>query len=307
MSSFRILVTGAQGIIGRHSVKYIRNLGHEVHEVSRHAVEQESPRFRFAHQGDLLDPEFSGALIKQIRPTHLLHLAWTTEHGKFWEDPANRDWYDASIRLIRAFSDAGGRRLVVAGTCAEYDWQSAALRTGKCLEFDSELGGQSLYGQTKNKLRSVIKTEFDISFAWGRVFFPYGPGENVNRLIPHVISSLLQRKTVAMGPGTDIRDFIATADAGAAFAKLLLSEVQGAVNIASGEGYAISEIAEKIARKLGHVEMLKFGARPARPDDPPYLVGDNQRLVREVGYSDFTNIDQGLDIAIEWWRTHLAR
>ena len=57
-----------------------------------------------------------------IRPEVLIHLAWYAEHGKYWTSPENVRWVEASLALLRGFAAAGGRRVVMAGTCAEYEW-----------------------------------------------------------------------------------------------------------------------------------------------------------------------------------------
>lgn len=304
MAKHRILITGASGIIGRQTLKYLENPDAEIHVVSRQR-DPSFPRNVSIHTGDILAPTFTSNLVKRIKPTHLLHLAWTTKHGAFWEDPENQDWYRASCHLASEFVTYGGRRLVIAGTCAEYDWTSETIRQSECTEFETPLAASNLYGQTKNKLREYLADNLDISFGWGRVFFPYGPYENHSRLIPHVITSLLQEHSVKIGPGTDIRDFMSTYDAGMAFAKFLMSETQGAVNIATGEGHSIAEIAQKIACKLNKSDLLEIGALPPRPMDPPYLVGDNTRLVKEVGMSEFMSIDSGLEKSINWWKSRL--
>ena len=67
----RVLVTGAGGFIGRRVVPLLERAGHEVHRA----------------EGDLLDPATAPRLIESARPSHLLHLAWYTKHGLFWEAP----------------------------------------------------------------------------------------------------------------------------------------------------------------------------------------------------------------------------
>ena len=64
-------------------------------------------------------------LIEEVRPSHLLHFAWETRHGYFWQAPENQIWAEATVDLARAFKDAGGRRAVFAGSCAEYDWAAS--------------------------------------------------------------------------------------------------------------------------------------------------------------------------------------
>ncbi len=78
---------------------------------------------------DLLDGRETEAVLSRVQPTHLLHFAWYTVPGRYWTAPDNLRWTEASLRLLRAFEAHGGRRVVMAGTCAEYDW-----RYGYCSE-----------------------------------------------------------------------------------------------------------------------------------------------------------------------------
>ena len=61
-------------------------------------------------------------LIKEIQPTHIIHLAWYTEHGKFWNSEKNEDWMNASIKLFQIFKKYDGKRFISAGTkeCGRY-------------------------------------------------------------------------------------------------------------------------------------------------------------------------------------------
>lgn len=112
-----ILVTGASGFIGRAVVPLLAARGDTIHAVSRSAPRPPGDGVRW-HQADLLVDDV-GALLDDIRPSHLLHLAWYTVNGKFCTAEENRLWVDASLRLLRAFAVNGGRRAVVAGSCAE--------------------------------------------------------------------------------------------------------------------------------------------------------------------------------------------
>jgi nucleoside-diphosphate-sugar epimerase len=282
----RALVTGACGFIGRHAVAALRERDFEVHTVSRRAGAAD-------HVDDLSDPR---ALLARVRPTHLLHLAWYVEHGAFWSARENLDWVARSALLLRAFE---GERFVGAGTCAEYDWTAAA---GVLAEGVSPLGPATLYGVCKDAVRRVGEASRD-GFAWGRVFFPYGAGEAPGRLVASVARSVLAGEPALCSSGDAVRDFIHVSDVGAAFAALLDSDVRGAVNIGSGEGVRIAEVARRTAALAGDAGLLRLGAIPDRADDPPQLVAAVRRLRDEVGFAARTSLDEGLAEAVAGWRT----
>ena len=88
----KTLVTGASGFIGRHSLPLLLKAGHEVHAVS---LKKKNPIISGVnwHQADLKSYSQTKKLFADIRPTHLLHFAWTTEPGSFWDDLENKKWH----------------------------------------------------------------------------------------------------------------------------------------------------------------------------------------------------------------------
>src|SRR3974390_723916 len=99
----RVLLTGASGFIGSECLPFLAARGYDVHVLARKpawdgALPLQSLHY---HQCDLLDQDCE-ALLAEIQPTHLLHLAWYAEHGKFWSALENLDWVAASLRLVRA-------------------------------------------------------------------------------------------------------------------------------------------------------------------------------------------------------------
>jgi len=277
----RILVTGATGLIGRHAVAALVSRGLDVHAVARTKPETSLPGVTW-YECDLLQ---TNPCTSDLHATHLLHLAWVTEHGKFWNAPENRDWQDASKSLISAFQKQGGQRVVMAGSCAEYDWND--LGDGICREGITPLNPHTLYGQVKVETQTWLADFADhtgLSQAWGRVFLLFGAGEYPNRLVPSIVHALAAGDEAKCSSGTQVRDFMDAQEVGHAFAELLMSDVEGAVNVASGVPRSIGEVAKALGEIAGHPDLVKLGALPDRPDDPPVLVADVARLKNEVGY-----------------------
>ena len=297
----RVLVTGASGFVGRHAIEPLRKAGCDVHAVSR--TPRQSLHGERWHTADLFEPASRRELLRSAAPERLLHLAWTVEHGRFWHDPANRGWLEMTSTFAEEFADAGGQRLVAAGTCAEYDW--SALAGQSCQELTTPCRPHTLYGETKHQLRLRLEAfaqRREVGFAWGRVFHLFGPGEHRERLVPAVALALLDERPAATGPGTVTRDFMDVRDAGAAFVALLLSDVGGPVNIASGAPTTIAGLAETLADGVGRRDLLSVGSLPERGGDPPVLYADVNRLVREVLFHPTHPQGEALQDALNWWR-----
>jgi nucleoside-diphosphate-sugar epimerase len=293
----RVLVTGASGLIGSHVLAPLLARGFEVYAVTRRGLMTEDvPVYRV----DLFDEKAAGALIRDVKPTHLLHLAWYAEHGRFWTAPENLRWVRASLALLEAFADEGGLRAVTAGSCAEYD-----SKPGFCSELVTRLDPTTLYGASKKALYGITDAycrQIGLSWAWGRIFFLYGPGEHPNRLVSSVIRAMLHGERAETTHGEQLRDFMHVADVADAFAALVDTEVQGPVNIASGKPVRVKEVVMRIAELVGRRDLLHVGALADRPGDPKTLIADTERLRTEIGWVPRIELEDGLHATIEWWR-----
>jgi nucleoside-diphosphate-sugar epimerase len=292
----RVLVTGAGGFIGHHCLRYLEAAGFEVHAVSRRPRSGQTAW----HSADLLEPGSAARLIAHIRPTHLLNLAWCTEPGRYWTSLDNARWLATAVELQLAFAENGGVRAVHAGTCAEYDWSA-----GVCVEGTTPLAPRTFYGQCKRALLLVVREiaqQTKSSFAWGRLFFLYGPGERAERLVPQVIRGLAAGEEVPCTAGEQERDFLYVEDAAAAFAALLSSDVEGEINIASGQAIKVKEFVERIADRFQRRSLVRFGALPIAAEEPSVLAADVTRLREHVRFVPRFGLDEGLERSIRWWQ-----
>lgn len=298
----RVLVTGATGFIGRGTLEPLVTSGMEVHAVSSHGAPADAPAGVHWHVADLLAPG-AEAKLAALQATHLLHLAWYAEPGRFWRSPDNMDWVSASLRVIRAFAEAGGRRLVVAGTCAEYEWGDDTV----CVENRTRTRPATLYGAAKHGLRTVAAAyadEVGLSMAWGRVFFVFGPHEHPARLAGSVAAALVTGREALCSHGDQVRDFLYAPELAAAFVALLTSEVTGPVNMGSGEPLRVRDLIEALARAAGRPDLVRLGARPS-PNEPARLTADVTRLRDEVGWTRSISLDEAAARTVAWWREQL--
>jgi nucleoside-diphosphate-sugar epimerase len=301
----RVLLTGGSGFVGRHCIAPLRELGFEVHSVSHARSGDAGSVGVIWHRADLLDRQETRQLIESVRPTHLLHAAWYAVPGKFWSSSQNLRWVEASLNLLEAFEAAGGLRVVIAGTCAEYSWEG----TEALSEATTKLAPATLYGTCKHALHTILAAfarQSSIGYAWGRIFFPYGPHDHAEKLVSYAVRSLLRGEPVNCTQGQQVRDFIYVEDAGRALAALLDSEVAGAVNIASGEGVALKDLLESAAALTGRRDLLRMGALPTPDHEPASLVADVTRLRQEVGFAPAFTLERGIEATVEWWRQRLS-
>lgn len=282
MRGARVIVTGASGFVGSRVVAGLAGAGAEVVPVSRRTS---------GH--DLLDPASVDALVSEAGASHLVHLAWTTTHGAFWSDPTNLDWAGASLRLLRRFHQAGGRRALVVGSCAEYDWSSP----GPYAEHRAGPPPRTLYGAAKlatSLAALAYGRETGLEVAWGRLFHLYGPGESPARLIPQIVSAASAGRSLQLdNPGSTI-DLLHVDDAAASLVALLGTGVTGAVNVASGLPVQVGQVAGLLGGLAGLAAAPDAGSASTSASTAAVVYADVSRLNAEVGPPPPRPLEHGL-------------
>ncbi len=295
----KVLVTGGAGFIGRAAALALRARGFHVHAAGRRAVADLPADIRW-HQVDLLEEGALAGLLGHIGPSHVVHVAWEVTPGKYRASPANLDWLRVSLGLIDYARMRPETRLVGIGTCFEYD-----LAGGTLSETATPCRPQTVYGRCKLALALAFETAaaLGLSTAWGRVFYPYGPGEADGRLLPAVARACLSGQLLDCTVATQRRDFVYIEDLGEQIARLADGAVTGNVNLCSGAPITLHTLIDGLARRLGGAGLMRYGVRPAAGEDSlPLIAGDTARLRDEVGWAPSLTLDETLDRTAAWWR-----
>ncbi|MEA2771279.1 MAG: protein O-GlcNAc transferase, partial [Acetobacteraceae bacterium] len=240
---------------------------------------------------DLLDQGARRQLVATVQPHALLHCAWVTQPGKYWTSPANLDWVAASLDLARLAAEQKATRILMVGSCAEYDWRDPPARPW---QEDDPCHPASLYGTAKDalhRLMTAFAAQSGIGLVWARLFHLYGPNEAPARLVPSLLAALREGRRAETGPANFVRDFVHVADAGRALAHLLATATTGAVNVASGQPVTIGAIASLAAQVAGRGDLLAAATRPST--EPSAMLADITRL-RATGFAPSINLKDGL-------------
>lgn len=288
----RVLTTGATGLIGRAVVPLLLDAGFEVVVFSRHGGAFEGAD---EQRGDLLDQSSMENAVRKAEATHLLHLAWHDGQRDRWTSPANFDWAAATLRLVRSFSAAGGTRAVCVGSCAEYDWSE------ECPRETTPLRPTSIYGAAKSATGTALVAaapSLGISLAWARVFFCYGPGEPEGRLLGDLIKGLSAGKAVDCTDGEQVRDFMHTDDVARALVHILKSEIEGPVNVGSGQETAVKELIQKVASQMNATDLINLGARRRPENDPARIIADATILQEHLGFKPHYDNETGINAVL---------
>jgi nucleoside-diphosphate-sugar epimerase len=297
----RILVAGASGFIGRALVdNLLKHSGYDLHAVTWGTPKVPLSNRVTWHECSLLDQHSVDVLFAKVQPEALIQLAWCADHATYWKDAANFDWLGANLAIARAFVRQGGQRAVFAGTSAEYDWSALT----PLHEAETPLKPQMLYGSCKLAAFWAIKSFFEqegVSWSWARLFNPFGQYEDRRRLIPKVCLKLLAGDKLEFDAALSQRDFLHVDDVGCALAALVLSEVQGPVNVGSGAPTTIRDVVSTLARLMQKDSSVTFSDTEGVADA---VVADVTRLRVEVGWTPRRSFEERLQETCDWWRRH---
>jgi nucleoside-diphosphate-sugar epimerase len=276
----RILITGGSGFIGRHVVSMlVRVIGAEdrIFALRRnHQPPVVAPSVQW-REGDLLQSEWARECVRDICPTHLIHLAWHVAHGVFWQSPMNHRWKEASVELLNAALEAGARFVIAIGSCAEYKWGEAA-----CVEDDTPLLPKTPYGRAKAEFyreASEHCAQEGSRLAWLRPFYVYGKGEPPNKLISSMIRGSLEFGAIELTSPERRLDFVHVTDVAAAIVHAFRHGLDGSYNVGSGKGMTVEDAADVVARicqeKTNRPVRVSHAAHTRREDD---VVANIKRL-----------------------------
>lgn len=295
-----VLITGATGFLGAHCLaRVLETAPGAIHAVARSRAAHSSAGVTW-HQADLRHATECDALIDRVRPTHVLHCAWVATPGIYSQTPENIDWVTASSALADAFGRSGGKRFVALGSSAEY-----APGDAPCKEDVTPILPSTPYGKCKVGFSHVLQAAAQVhgfSAAWGRVFLPYGTGDNPKRLLPSLMAALDAQQEFPASAGGQLRDFTFSTDIADMLTRLLWVDESGAFNIGTGRGVTVRDAMELAANLLGAQHLLQIGARPMAAGEPMTLVADMTKTERAIGGLAPIQIEEGIARAVREFR-----
>ncbi|WP_282780132.1 NAD-dependent epimerase/dehydratase family protein [Nocardia sp. CC201C] len=289
----RVLVTGAEGYVGRAVVAALRSGGHQPVAMVRsmpsatpETVRGRPPGYADIRVAELLDASAVRAAVTGVDA--VCHLAGLGRARDSLSEPLRyfRVNTTGTLTLLEVMADAGVRRIVLASTASIYG--SPELQP-----MGEELPDAPPHPYASSKLAAELAVEAQAST--GRLAAAVlrlsniagGADPDPTRLIPRALAAALDGTPLTInGNGTAVRDYLHVRDAATAFVAALehlpLRGPSRRYNIGSGKGSSVLDVAAAVERVTGRRVPLVHG--PAVPE-PRTLIIDPGRAVGEIGWA----------------------
>jgi dTDP-6-deoxy-L-talose 4-dehydrogenase (NAD+) len=282
----RILISGATGFIGRHTVDYLVSLGgHELITTSIESKEKAEIVFPAIKNTDYISKDLNQQEENYYsffkKPDCLIHLCWEglPNYNELFHIERN---FPANFYFIKNMIQNGLKDITITGTCFEYGFQNG------CLSEDMPTLPVTYYGLAKDTLRKCIEllhNNCQFNMKWVRIFYPYGKGQSKKSLYSQMEDAINNNaEQFNMSQGDQLRDYI-TADCTAEYiSKIALQdEITGIINCCSGKPVSVRKFVEDFFKERGVNIKLNLGYYPYPQFEPLAFWGDNTKLTKIIG------------------------
>ena len=275
----KVLVTGANGYIGRHVVSALLNVGCNVvacdlrlQDVDARAEQMEMNLFE--SDGHLYD--------KAGSPDVCLHMAW---RDGFQHNSSNHMGdLSSHYRFLTRSVDSGLKRLAVMGTMHEVGyWEGMIDENTPCNPI-------SMYGIAKDALRRSMITfceQRQCKLQWLRGYYILGDDLKNHSIFTKLLQAGTEgKKTFPFTTGKMKYDFITVDELADQIAHAVAQdEVCGIINCCSGKPVTLAERVELFIKEHNLDIKLDYGVFPDRPYDSPVIYGDTSKIQQIMNHS----------------------
>jgi UDP-glucose 4-epimerase len=294
--SQRILITGASGFIGSHLCQRLLEEQDEVHAIYRTQTPPEDSGARW-WRADLSDESAVRALFRDIRPDVIFHLASHVKGAPNLEHvlPTFRSNLQSTVNLLTLAAEQGCKRMVITGSLAEPEAENGELFPSA--PYAAAKWASSGYARMFHAL-------YKLPVVIARVFMVYGPAQqDLTKLIPYVILSILRGETPKISSGGRPVDWIYVSDVIDGF--MALAEKPGidggTFELGSGSMISIRDIVQQLATVVDPRAKVEFGALADRPLEPTRLAKVAESFAR-LGWKPKVSLQEGLERTVDWYK-----
>jgi UDP-glucose 4-epimerase len=301
-----VLVTGGAGFIGTHTVRQLLQAGCRVMVIDdlRHACGEPVPQAVELVVADMASAEALAAMVA-FRPEAVIHLAAQGGVSRSLRDPASDALNNVvgTVAVLRGAVDAGRPTIVFASSGGAIYGRARRLpsREGDREQPLAPYGAAKLAGEG---YLGMFRRTFGLHFTamrYGNVYGPYQDGTGEAGMVAISCQRLLQGLSPKVtGDGTQSRDFVFVEDVARANLLAMTSPLNAPVNIGTGRGTAINEVASTLIRLAGHPGGVE--PAPARPGEVRANFLNPERARSRLQWSAQVELEEGLRRTLESFR-----
>lgn len=274
-----ILVTGANGYIGRNVVNYLieNNMNVIATDISLNNLKNDE-RIKKIEIDVFKNTEYFLSNLKNIDTC--IHLAW--RNGFIHNSLTHLEDISLHYKFLSSLYEFGINNINVIGTMHEIGYWEGEVNN------DTITNPISLYGIAKNSLRQSLKiladTDKSLLIKWLRVFYIQGDDKNNNS----IFSKILQKEeegalTFPFTTGKNKYDFINIKTLAEMISKSSLqTKITGIINCCSGNPVSLKEKVESFLKENNLKIKLEYGVYPDREYDSPAIWGNNDIISKII-------------------------
>ncbi|MGX8012876.1 SDR family NAD(P)-dependent oxidoreductase [Mesorhizobium sp. ORM8.1] len=316
----KVLVTGADGFIGSHLTEALVRSGADVtalalyNSFDSHGWLDDLPdnirsQLHFV-RGDVRDSAFLNRIIRgQVVVFHLAALIAIP-----YSYAAAQSYVETNVlgtmNVLEAARQWDTERVVHTSTSEVY---GTALTMP--IKESHPLQGQSPYSASKigaDMMAEAYARSFGVPVVTLRPFNTYGPRQSERAIVPTIIRQALDNNcsAIMVGDTTPIRDLTFVEDTAAAFLTAGIAELAfgHAYNAGSQRAATIAEVLDLVIELSGSKKPIHRDESRLRPQNSEVraLLADSTQFETQTGWQARTNLRDGLERTISWWRGRLS-
>ena len=310
----KALIIGGAGFVGAYLIRELALAGAEVHATC--LPSERITESCTSHTLDIMNAEDISALLEEVSPDVIFHLAAQSSVAVSWKKPqltANINVI-GSINVLEAARAAEKKdmRIVIIGTGEEYGF----IRQGACpLSEDEPLDPGNIYAATKacqEMISRIYFRAYKMDIVMVRAFNHSGPGQSDIFVISDFCRQIaeiekgMRQPEMNVGNLTAMRDFTDVRDVVRAYRLLAEKGVSGRVyNVGRGRAVEIQHILDT-ALSLSDAEItVKQDPARMRASDIPIIEPDVSLIREDTGWSAAITMEQTISDTLGWWRKKL--
>lgn len=308
------LVIGAAGFVGNYLINEMHANDMEVYATKLPHEQLDNP-YATVYDLDIMNKDAIVALLFEIRPDYIFHLAAQSSVGLAWKNPGLTIDVNikGSVNLMDAVRELFYKpRVLLIGSGEEY----GHIRPGETpISEENSLRPGNIYAATKacqNMIGNIYSKAYDMELMMVRAFNHIGPGQLPMFVVSDFCKQVaeiekgLREPVMKVGNLAAKRDFTDVRDVVKAYVKLIAVGVPGETyNVGSGNAQAIQEILNLIV-SLSNVEIaVEIDPNKLRPVDVPIIEADITKINELTGWKPEIPLQQTIQETLDYWRARV--